>query len=119
MYFFLALSKVDELMVIGMNLLSGTTWKGAKLRIGEAKPDFRERYEIHTYLNLPINGLILSLIGLNVRARHPQMIDKQKGVAWKEALKAFTPPRCPSSLPRMSPRDLAGALHLWVGSFIR
>ncbi|OCH96274.1 hypothetical protein OBBRIDRAFT_809203 [Obba rivulosa] len=26
-----------------MNLLSGVTWKGAKLRIGEAKPDFRER----------------------------------------------------------------------------
>ncbi|CCM00595.1 uncharacterized protein FIBRA_02631 [Fibroporia radiculosa] len=25
-----------------MNLLSGVTWKGAKLRIGEAKPDFRE-----------------------------------------------------------------------------
>lgn len=33
-----------ELSVTGMNLLSGTTWKGAKLRIGEAKPDFRERY---------------------------------------------------------------------------
>jgi hypothetical protein len=27
----------------GMNALSGSTWKGAKLRIGEAKPDFRER----------------------------------------------------------------------------
>lgn len=27
-----------------MNLLSGVTWKGAKLRLGEAKPDFRERY---------------------------------------------------------------------------
>ncbi|KAN0127685.1 hypothetical protein V8E53_014525 [Lactarius tabidus] len=26
-----------------MNLLSGSTWKGAKLRIGEAKPDYRER----------------------------------------------------------------------------
>ncbi|PPQ98012.1 hypothetical protein CVT26_003074 [Gymnopilus dilepis] len=26
-----------------MNLLSGSTWKGAKLRFGEAKPDFRER----------------------------------------------------------------------------
>ncbi|TFK52093.1 hypothetical protein OE88DRAFT_1503997 [Heliocybe sulcata] len=25
--------------------LSGTTWKGAKLRIGDAKPDFRERLE--------------------------------------------------------------------------
>ncbi|KAF8622391.1 hypothetical protein AX15_007045 [Amanita polypyramis BW_CC] len=25
------------------NSLSGTTWKGTKLRIGEAKPDFRER----------------------------------------------------------------------------
>jgi hypothetical protein len=30
--------------LIGMNVLSGSTWKGAKLRIGEAKPDFRERY---------------------------------------------------------------------------
>jgi len=29
---------------IGMNVLSGSTWKGAKLRIGEAKPDFCERY---------------------------------------------------------------------------
>lgn len=28
---------------LGCNLLSGTTWKGAKFRIGEAKPDFRER----------------------------------------------------------------------------
>jgi len=27
-----------------MNLLSGTTWNGAELRISEAKPDFRERY---------------------------------------------------------------------------
>ena len=27
-----------------MNLLSGVTWKGAKLRIGEAKANFRERY---------------------------------------------------------------------------
>jgi hypothetical protein len=26
-----------------MNVLSGSTWKGAKLRIGEAKPDFHER----------------------------------------------------------------------------
>ncbi|PPQ63114.1 hypothetical protein CVT24_005825 [Panaeolus cyanescens] len=26
-----------------MNLLSGSTWKGAKLRFGEAKPDFQER----------------------------------------------------------------------------
>ncbi|KAF9006198.1 hypothetical protein BDQ17DRAFT_1352940 [Cyathus striatus] len=27
-----------------MNLLSGSTWKGTKLRIGEAKPDYAERY---------------------------------------------------------------------------
>ncbi|THH18928.1 hypothetical protein EW146_g2156 [Bondarzewia mesenterica] len=26
-----------------MNVLSGSTWKGTKLRIGEAKPDYRER----------------------------------------------------------------------------
>jgi hypothetical protein len=30
-------------IVTGTNPLSGSTWKGAKLRIGEAKPDFRER----------------------------------------------------------------------------
>ncbi|KAJ3576538.1 hypothetical protein NP233_g346 [Leucocoprinus birnbaumii] len=29
----------------GLNSLSGSTWKGAKLRIGEAKPDFRERIQ--------------------------------------------------------------------------
>jgi hypothetical protein len=28
---------------LGMNVLSGSTWKGAKLRIGEAKPDCQER----------------------------------------------------------------------------
>ncbi|TFK64962.1 hypothetical protein BDN72DRAFT_962893, partial [Pluteus cervinus] len=26
-----------------LNLLSGSTWKGAKLRIGEAKPDYAQR----------------------------------------------------------------------------
>ena len=31
------------LFLLGMNVLSGSTWKGARLRIGEAKPDFRER----------------------------------------------------------------------------
>ncbi|TFY76106.1 hypothetical protein EWM64_g7909 [Hericium alpestre] len=25
-----------------MNVLSGSTWKGARLRLGEAKPDYRE-----------------------------------------------------------------------------
>jgi RNA recognition motif. (a.k.a. RRM, RBD, or RNP domain) len=28
----------------GFNLLSGTIWKGAKLRLGEAKPDYAKRY---------------------------------------------------------------------------
>ncbi|KAH8114014.1 hypothetical protein DFH11DRAFT_1544278 [Phellopilus nigrolimitatus] len=28
----------------GLNVLSGTTWKGARLRIGEAKPDFIDRH---------------------------------------------------------------------------
>ncbi|KAI6106092.1 hypothetical protein EDD16DRAFT_1632196 [Pisolithus croceorrhizus] len=31
-----------------MNMLSGSTWKGTKLRIGEAKPDYRQRI---AYLN--------------------------------------------------------------------
>jgi hypothetical protein len=42
-----------------MNALSGSTWKGTKLRIGEAKPDFRERYEtsfIFQYIKPSLNS---------------------------------------------------------------
>ena len=38
-----SLNTYHSTFLIGMNVLSGSTWKGAKLRIGEAKPDFRER----------------------------------------------------------------------------
>ena len=38
--------KINTSPSLGCNLLSGTTWKGAKFRIGEAKPDFRERQVI-------------------------------------------------------------------------
>jgi len=37
------------LIPTGLNVLSGSTWKGTKLRIGEAKPDFRERYSHPSY----------------------------------------------------------------------
>ncbi|CAE7146293.1 unnamed protein product [Rhizoctonia solani] len=41
---------IDYLLTppVGMNLLSGSTWKGAKLRIGEAKPDYKARHERET-----------------------------------------------------------------------
>lgn len=32
--------------ITGLNVLSGSTWKGAKLRIGEAKPDYAQRHVI-------------------------------------------------------------------------
>jgi hypothetical protein len=38
-----------------MNLLSGSTWKGAKLRFGEAKPDFKERCT-HCWLSFMIQN---------------------------------------------------------------
>ncbi|KAF5341142.1 hypothetical protein D9611_006023 [Ephemerocybe angulata] len=31
--------------ILGMNVLSGSTWKGAKLKLSEAKPDYTERLE--------------------------------------------------------------------------
>ena len=40
---FLSCSLYSDSSSIGMNLLSGSTWKGAKLRFGEAKPDFKEK----------------------------------------------------------------------------
>lgn len=102
-----------ELRVAGMNLLSGTTWKGGKLRIGEAKPDFRERYEIHI---CGIRSLISAPIGLNARTR--QVTDQLKSVVWKETSRASTLRICPLSLLRMSLHDLVGALLQWAGSFI-
>ncbi|KAF8224863.1 hypothetical protein L208DRAFT_1444296 [Tricholoma matsutake] len=35
-----------------LNLLSGSTWKGTKLRIGEAKPDFAERIALEKASNI-------------------------------------------------------------------
>lgn len=49
-----------------LNVLSGSTWKGARLRIGEAKPDFRERCETlssHAYPIVDCN--ILSIAAEN------------------------------------------------------
>ncbi|KAI5993686.1 hypothetical protein EDC04DRAFT_2983874 [Pisolithus marmoratus] len=37
-----------------MNVLSGSTWKGTKLRIGEAKPDYRQRIDYLNSLSPPL-----------------------------------------------------------------
>ncbi|KDN39023.1 hypothetical protein RSAG8_09059, partial [Rhizoctonia solani AG-8 WAC10335] len=42
---YLTLETTQPKLARCMNLLSGSTWKGAKLRIGEAKPDFKARHE--------------------------------------------------------------------------
>ena len=103
-----------------MNLLSGTTWKGAKLRIGEAKPDFRERYDTsYFYKTLSIDRFVPTSTESNTRTKRLQMTDRPKGVVWREAFKAFTPQTCPSLLLKPFLHDPVGTLHLWVGSFVR
>ena len=57
-----------------MNLLSGSTWKGAKLRFGEAKPDFRERlrnflFFIATLADCHNNQNSFLSVGLHSRTR--------------------------------------------------
>ncbi|CAE6451779.1 unnamed protein product [Rhizoctonia solani] len=42
---YLTLATTQPKLARCMNLLSGSTWKGAKLRIGEAKPDYKTRHE--------------------------------------------------------------------------
>ncbi|KAJ1306461.1 hypothetical protein OPQ81_007464 [Rhizoctonia solani] len=42
---YLTLETTQPKLARCMNLLSGSTWKGAKLRIGEAKPDYKARHE--------------------------------------------------------------------------
>ncbi|KAF8705162.1 RNA recognition motif, partial [Rhizoctonia solani] len=43
---YLTLETTQPKLARCMNLLSGSTWKGAKLRIGEAKPDYKSRHEL-------------------------------------------------------------------------
>lgn len=93
-----------------MNLLSGVTWKGAKLRIGEAKPDFRERcgyatciYIMHSNINPLCAGLkrsVLTLLGSHQR----------NAAAFRAVYKASTPQTCPLSLQKTSLPVQAGAL---------
>ena len=72
---------LSEPRATGMNLLSGTTWKGVKFRIGEAKPDFRERYgSSYLYGPLQTNCFLLSHIGSNVRMRHLRTTGQPKSV---------------------------------------
>ena len=102
----------------GMNLLSGTTWKGAKLRIGEAKPDFRERYgSSYLYGPLQTDCFLLSHIGSNVRMRHLRTTGQPKSVVSRGGFKVSTPQTHPSSLQKMSPHGPAGILLPWAGLF--
>ena len=101
-----------------MNLLSGSTWKGAKLRIGEAKPDFRER--CGTPHETPMwtfakQWFILPFAGSNARTKELQTADQQKSLVWQEAFKAFTHQICLSSPQKMPLHDQVGALRPWVG----
>jgi hypothetical protein len=41
---YLTLDATEEKLRRCLSSLSGTVWKGAKLRVGDAKPDFAERY---------------------------------------------------------------------------
>jgi len=101
-----------------MNLLSGTTWKGSKLRIGEAKPDFRERYVTsYFYRASLIHPFVPTPTVSNARTRSLQMTDQPKGVAWDETFRGCTPMICPSSLLKTLLHDPVGTSHPWVGSF--
>lgn len=96
MYVLCPHSRYSGLRITGMNLLSGTTWKGAKLRIGEAKPDFRERYAAsHPHGPLP-TGTPMPPTGSNARMRHLRTTGNLKSAVWEGASKAFTLQICPS-----------------------
>ena len=109
---------LSEPRATGMNLLSGTTWKGVKFRIGEAKPDFRERYgSSYLYGPLQTDFFLLSHIGSNVRIRHLRTTGQPKSVVSRGGFKVSTPQTHPSSLQKMSPHDPAGILLPWAGLF--
>src|ERR1700754_2300228 len=44
---YLTLDANEDKLKRCLSSLSGTIWKGAKLRVGEARPDFKERWELY------------------------------------------------------------------------
>ncbi|KAH8111794.1 hypothetical protein DFH11DRAFT_1690240 [Phellopilus nigrolimitatus] len=48
-YVYVTLETTKAQLAKCLNVLSGTTWKGARLRIGEAKPDFINRYDVVSF----------------------------------------------------------------------
>ncbi|CDU22576.1 uncharacterized protein SPSC_01206 [Sporisorium scitamineum] len=76
-----------------MNLLSGSVWKGATLRIGEAKPDYQQRIELENEkrrqeeeekANKPKKPKRLPP-GMGVESAHMEPVDQdavESGLAW-------------------------------------
>lgn len=95
-----------------MNLLSGSTWKGAKLRFGEAKPDFKERCFINcphcwtVFHDSKLNMYIISRIALEnkVAAEAPVPLsdgndsDDSSGEAKERCVHIINCPHCWLSL---------------------
>lgn len=85
---------------LGMNLLSGVTWKGAKLRLGEAKADFRERLTsitLHAVTEFkPSNGIdsLRSKKNSSVLQKKPRTHPLRSAAASHAASRAYALPTC-------------------------
>ncbi|QRW02493.1 RNA recognition motif protein [Ceratobasidium sp. AG-Ba] len=81
---YLTLESTKDKLARCMNLLSGSTWKGAKLRVGQARPDFRARRELE--LNPPprpkLDPLALRRARIKRRLRARRLM---RGAQGKEA----------------------------------
>ncbi|QRV88334.1 RNA recognition motif protein [Ceratobasidium sp. AG-Ba] len=81
---YVTLESTKDKLARCMNLLSGSTWKGAKLRVGQAKPDFRAMRELE--LNPPprpkLDPLALRRARIKRRLRARRLM---RGTQGKEA----------------------------------
>ena len=95
-----------------MTVLSGSTWKGAKLRIGEAKPDFKERYVILPTTAVAYHTYHTSTTELHANRKMPTLNHLERYNAAPEAKKQRT---CRSSHLKMPFTAKAGRLLHLVG----
>lgn len=92
-YAYLTLEAPPQQIKRCMNLLSGSMWKGATLRIGEAKPDYQERIQLEQQkrkqeeeekANMPRKHKRLPP-GMGVESYNMEPVDQEaveKGLAW-------------------------------------
>jgi len=107
---------------LGLNLLNGTTWKGTKLRVGEAKPDWKERRVcLATFLFTHFTDIFVTRLLIengSLPAKRPGANDEQDTPPKKKKRVKKLPVGVGREVQDMKPTTLDNVIHRKVRKVI-